>query len=62
MALTNEQILEVQAFQVSLSHEDEWLFYHIAWAAGDTEVITFQDKYDTMKRWDSIKKQYLEDT
>lgn len=53
--LTQEQICEVQKFQCSLSHEDEWLFYHLAWVHGDTDVITYRDKYEIMQKWDTIK-------
>ncbi len=54
MALTQEQIDEVCRFQMSLSREDEWLFYHLAWVAGDTDVITFEDKYAIMQKWDKM--------
>ncbi len=56
MEITQEQINEVTKFQLSLSHEDEWLFYHLAWVAGDTDTITFEDKYEIMKRWDEFKE------
>ncbi len=56
--LTQEQIIEVQAFQFGLSREDEWLFYHLAWVAGDTDVITYEDKYSIMKRWDVLVERY----
>ncbi len=55
MELTQEQINEVTAFQVSLNREDEWLFYHLAWVAGDTDAITYEDKYEIMQRWDEFK-------
>ena len=53
--LTSEQKREVEAFQRSLSREDEWLFYHLDWVAGDTDRITYEDKYEIMKKWDSYK-------
>ena len=56
MTLSHEQIIEVQKFQISLSHEDEWLFYHLAWVAGDTEQITYEDTYEIMQRWDEFKE------
>lgn len=56
MTLSQEQINEVCQFQSNLSHEDEWLFFHLAWVAGDTDVITLEDKYDIMKRWDTFKR------
>ena len=55
MSLTQEQINEVSRFQISLSHEDEWLFYHLAWVAGDTDNITYEDKYEIMQNWDKYK-------
>jgi len=55
MELTSEQKREVEAFQISLNREDEWLFYHLAWVAGDTDKITYEDKYEIMKRWDTLK-------
>ncbi len=54
--LTQEQIEEVQEFQSGLSGEDEWYFYHLAWVAGPTDTITFEDKYDIMQRWDRLIK------
>lgn len=55
MELTSEQKREVEAFQQNLSREDEWLFYHLAWVAGDTDRITYEDKYEIMKKWDTYK-------
>ena len=54
MELSQEQINEVNRFQMSLSREDEWLFYHLAWVTGDTDTITFEDKYAIMQKWDKI--------
>lgn len=51
--LTQEQIDEVCRFQISLNKQDEWLFYHMAWVAGDTEGITFEDRYEVMKNWEN---------
>lgn len=55
MSMTSEQKREVETFQQSLSREDEWLFYHLAWATGETDTITYEDKYEIMKKWDSLK-------
>lgn len=55
MTLTQEQIDEVTYFQLNLSKEDEWLFFHLAWVAGDTDVITYEDKYEIMQKWEKIK-------
>ena len=55
MVLTQEQKREVEAFQQSLSREDDWLFYHLAWVAGDTDRITYEDKYEIMQKWDSYR-------
>ena len=49
--LTSEQKREVERFQQGLSREDEWHFYHLAWVAGDTDVITYEDKYEVMQKW-----------
>lgn len=54
MSLTQEQINEVTAFQFSLSDRDEWLFYHLAWANGETDIISFKDKYSIMQRWEEL--------
>ena len=54
--LTQEQIIEVQKFQLSLSREDEWLFYHLAWVAGDTSTITYEDKWEIMQKWDELNE------
>ncbi len=53
--LTQEQKREVDEFQQSLNHEDEWLFYHLAWVCDKTDRIGYEDKYDIMKRWDELK-------
>ena len=52
MSLTQDQINEVCNFQSSLSTDDEWLFFHLAWVTGNTDVITYEDKYEVMQDWD----------
>ena len=55
-SLTQEQINEVCFFQRNLSREDEWLFWNISALRAIEEggPVTFEDKYKTMKNWDSI--------
>lgn len=53
MNLTSEQKREVEAFQSSLSKKDECVF--LAWATGDDDTITYEDKYEIMQRWDEFK-------
>ena len=53
--LSQEQIDEVQVFQAGLPDDKEWLFYHLAWVAGDDKTsISFEDKYEIMQRWDEF--------
>ena len=58
--LTQEQINEVCEFKQSLSKNDEWLFFHLAWALSEENkhtAVEFEDKYEIMKKWDSITKE-----
>lgn len=57
--LTQEQINEVCEFQGNLSEKDEWLFFHLAWANAEKEgVVSFEDKYKIMKKWEVMKSVY----
>lgn len=51
--LTQEQIHEICQFQGNLSHEDEWLFFHIAALRAIKEggPVSYEDKYEVMKKW-----------
>lgn len=52
--LTQAETDELYAFALTLSENDEWLFFHCAWARGDGNRVTNEDKYAVMKKWDSI--------
>lgn len=54
--LNQEQINKVCEFEASLNPDDEWLFFHLAWAHSKIDVVTFEDKYEIMKRWDEFKQ------
>ena len=58
-AFKDEEVMHraVEEFQQSLNHADEWLFYHLAWVAGDTDTITYEDRYDIMLRWNEFTKE-----
>jgi len=55
MERQQERMDKVIIFQNSLNDDDEWLFYHLAWARGEVNNITLEDKYMVMLRWDELK-------
>ena len=60
MPLSQEQIEQVQAFQGALSENDEWLFFNISAlrALEEGGPVTYEDKYDTMQRWEVITQEH----
>jgi len=58
IVLTQEQKDEVNQFQNGLNDSDEWLFWNITAlkAIAERRPVTYEDKYETMLKWDTIKK------
>ena len=59
--LTQAQENEVRNFQSNLHRDDEWLFFHLAYAnRGEKEAqsVSLEDKYKIMKRWNELRARY----
>ncbi len=58
--LTQEQTDELYEFVSGLNEQDDWLFFHCAWARGDGKRVTNEDKYEIMLKWDTVKEHYFD--
>ncbi len=61
MGITQEQVNEIEEFRLSLSKEDEWLFWNVCVATKTEIAVTYEHKYETMQRWDTIYDFYTKE-